>query len=502
MTMKYNNMKKYKLIQFFCLFLLCTMLCGCNSKTQEKKYEKLSDFNDTDVAIGVVNGYIFDDIVSENLPDAELKYFDNRENAYRALNSGIVDAVADDEPIIRAALRSTDEIAMIEGYLEASEYAFVFTKDEKGEKLSCELSEYIKILKESGELKDLDDKWFGNQTDNKKSDDIDTLEATNGTLKLVFEDNNIPFSYMSAGKPVGYDIDIAIGFCREYGYGLDIYVMDFQTVLTGTAKGTYDMGCGSITVSDERKEELYFSEPDYSGGASLCVAKTGHEKRRDIVFFNGIKRNFKRAFIDKQRYILFIKGIIITLFITAFSIVVGIPFGFLLFILSRRSGIINRALSKALVWVLHGMPAIMLIMILYYSYYIDMYRGGVISAILGFGLVFSASVYKIIERYATKADSGKVERDYRLYAYDTKEFFNKLFGLYKKDMVYDFSDKVSTLIKSTAVVGYIAVYDMTKIFDVIRTQSLEIGIPLLFTTLAYFIIIKIVNVIICRIFER
>lgn len=67
--------------------------------------------------------------VSANLPDAEIKHFDSRENAYKALLTGSIDGLADDEPIIRARMRSMTEISLIDGYVEPSDYAFVFPYD-------------------------------------------------------------------------------------------------------------------------------------------------------------------------------------------------------------------------------------------------------------------------------------------------------------------------------------------------------------------------------------
>lgn len=476
------------------VLIMCFSICSCGKKQKEEKAkpEVLKDFDSDDITIGVVSGYIFDNSVAGALPDANIKYFSSRDNAYRALASGVVDGVADDEPIVRSILRSTDDLGIIDGYLEPAEYAFVFTKDEKGKKLSEEFSEYVKKSRKSGELDALDKKWFGNQTDNKQSDDYEDLPAKNGTLKLAFDDSNIPFAYMSAGKPVGYDIDLAIGFCREYGYGLMISKVDFSSMLSGTADGIYDMGCGAITITEERKNNLYFSEADYEGGVCICVSKVITGKNSDKGMLSSFKRSFKRVFVNKDRYKLFIKGVLITLIITFFATVVGVPFGYLLYISSQRSGLINRVLSKLVIWILQGIPAVMLISMLYYSYYEDMRRGGIIAAIIGFGLTFAIDIYMIIKRYAAKVLGGSVERDYRLYAIDTAEFLRKLFDDYGYDIRYDFTDKLTTLLKMTAVVGYIAVYDMAKIFEVIKRDSLETALPLLATTVVYFIIIKII----------
>ncbi len=488
---KYNKSSKTGLL--ILILILCTFVTACGKNEEKKKPVKLEEFNDKSITIGVVSDYIFDKSVEKALPNAKIKYFDNRDNAYRALVSGVVDGVADDEPIIRSAIRSTDELILIDGYLEPSDYGFVFPKDEEGKKLCEEFSEYLSEIRENGNLAILDEKWFGNETNNKTSEDYSKLPAKNKVIKMAYEENNIPFVYMSAGKPVGYEIDLAIGFCKKYGYGLELEKAEFTDLLSGTEAGTYDMGCGSITITEERMEKLYFSVPDYSGGVCICRAKGVVENSPEKSALSSFKRSFKRVFVKDDRYKIFLKGIAVTLLITILSVCVGLPFGLLIYVSSRRSGFIGRGISRFIMWFLQGIPAIMLIMILYYTYYRDMYAGGIIASSLGFGLLLSEKIYAILERYGAGADDGMIEKNYRLYVFDTKDYLKKLFAVSGEDIRYDFNDKLITIFKATSVVGYIAVRDMTKVFDILRTESLETGLPLVATTVVYFALIKLIS---------
>ena len=65
---------------------------------------------------------------------------------------------------------------------------------------------------------------------------------------------------------VGYDVDVAVRFCREYGYGLHISVHQFSGVLGAIASGKADMAACSIIVTSERLETSLMSDPDYTGG--------------------------------------------------------------------------------------------------------------------------------------------------------------------------------------------------------------------------------------------
>ena len=487
--------KRRILFAITCLLLLT--LCAC--KKEEKRPTSIQDFENGEYSLGVVDGFIFSDTVERIMPQAKVTHFASRDVAYRALASGAVDGVCDDEPIIRAILRSSQDVALLDGYLEPAEYAFAFPKDESGEKHCEEFSAYVEGIRESGELKALDEKWFQGDKDNKTSEDIESLPATNGTLTIVFEDSCIPFAYLSAGRPVGYDVDLAIGYCKAYGYGLKIKVVQFTDMLNGVASGMYDAGCGAITVTDKRKETLNFAKPDYTGGVSICVSVTKRGKSAPG-FFSSFKRSFQHAFLDKGRYKSFFKGIGITLLITLLAVLFGTPFGFMLYIMSRRAPLAFRGLARLLAHALHAIPAVVLILALYYTYYKDMAIGGIIAAVIGFMLMFAEIVYRIICNCAGETvierENMTAEDAYRLLAIDSDEFFKEIYKERGKALIRDYREGIISVLKMTAVAGYVAVLDMIGTFEQIRNESFEVGVPLMVTTVVYMILIGLITALV------
>ncbi len=474
----------------------------------------LSGFNRKGIRIGVPEGYIFGDAVKRALPEADAVYFPDRDEVYRALAGGMIDAAADDEPIIRAILRSSDVFTLIDGYLEPSDYSLVFPKDEQGELHSRQYSAYIEKLAASGALGALDDKWFGNDPEGRTSEDASLLPAENGLLVFAFDTSNIPFAYLSAGRPVGYDIDLAIGFCREYGYGLSFAQTDFDEMLRGTAAGRYDAGCGAITITRDREEFLNFGAADYSGGISLCTAVPAESGRAPGPFAR-IRRSFRNTFLEEGRYKLFFGGLLTTVLIVVSAVLIGTPLALLSYIITRRTNFFLRGLLRAVIWLLGSIPAIMLIIPIYYRYYRDLARGGVIAAIIGFSLVFAEDVFRIIVRNGksvrctvrfendadTLAAAGieaeetveSAEYAYRLEFIDTKEFFRLLQSENGADILTDYRDRIVSMLKMTSVVGYIAVQDLTKVYDIIRSESYEVLLPLFTVTIAYFLLIRLIT---------
>ena len=474
------------------------VLAACGKKSDGAP-EKLEDFNDASVTIGVADGYIFEDAAKRAMPEAQVRVYDTRDSVYRALLIGEVDGVADDEPIIRAILRDSDMFTLLDGYLEASEYSFIFGQNETGLRLSGEYSEYVARMKGSGQLDKLDEKWFGGGTDNKISADAGDLPNLNGTLRIAYDSSNIPFAYNSAGRPTGYDIDLAIGFCREYGYAAEFHNVNFAEMLEGVHNGTYDVGCGAITITPEREQMYYFGMADYSGGISICTAGASDRGgSADAGYRAELMNHFKRAFFEEGRLKLFLRGIGTTLLIVLLAVLLGTPFGVILYIASRRAGFIVRGIAKGVQWVLRRIPPIMIIMLVFYRFYRDLGKGAVISAVIGFTLMFGAEVYRLLEINAAAADEGMLERDYRLEYIETPEFFQALKWYEGPDTAEDYFERIIDLIKGTSVVGYVAAYDMTKVFDTIRLDSYEVTAPLIVTVIVYAAIIQCVIVLMRR----
>ena len=489
-----NNQKKtFKYILLMLILgLSFSLLTACGAEEEKRiKIKSVNDFENGDLTIGVISGYVYGEEVEANLPNAKTRVYYSREEAYKGLAIGEVDGVADDEPIIRSKMRNDDSISQAAGYIDESDYSFIFTKNEKGADLSEKFSTYVKKLKESGELKALDAKWFGKDTHNKTSEDFSTLPATNGTLNITYEGPDIPFAYTSREQPVGYEVDIAIGFCKEYGYGLNLIKTDFQDTLEGVKSGKYDGACGAITITEARKESYYFGEPDYEGGICIAIRRVNDASSGNLKK-TAFERSLGKTFVDHDRYKLFIRGILITLFITIVSVVFGTIIGIILYIYSKRGVGFVRFLIRIITGFIHFVPAVMLIMLIYYSLFSKLNTGGIIASVMAFTMCFADDVYRVIIRNAKARKNDELQEQYRLEYIDTKEFFDVLLKR-KQAVLEDYKEQIINLIKMTAVVGYVAVQDMTRVFDIVRRESLETMMPLVVTTVLYFLLIFLVT---------
>ena len=99
-----------------------------------------------------------------------------------------------------------------------------------------------------------------------KKDENTLVMATNAAFP--------PYEYKDGDKIVGIDAEIAQAIADKLGMKLEIMDVDFGAVLTGVAEGKYDMGMAGITVTDERKQNMDFSNT-YATGIQVIIVKDG-----------------------------------------------------------------------------------------------------------------------------------------------------------------------------------------------------------------------------------
>ncbi len=82
-----------------------------------------------------------------------------------------------------------------------------------------------------------------------------------------------PYEYKEGDKIVGIDAEIATAIAEELGMTLEIIDTEFGSIVGGVQTGKYDIGMAGMTVTDERKESVNFSNTYAKGVQSVIVAE-------------------------------------------------------------------------------------------------------------------------------------------------------------------------------------------------------------------------------------
>ena len=448
--------------------------------------------------IGVMTGSIQDAQVAERLPSAERLYFSSMPDMLAALRANKIDGFVLDEPAARSAAAADSELAIFPESLGSSDYAFILTKSERGSVLCEALSDYLDALRDDGTLARLQSKWFDCADPAAlESTDYRGLPPEKGTIRVATEQYP-PFSLCVDGFYSGYEIELLSMFCRDRGYALEIEEMNVDAVLPAVQSGICDIGCDCFSITEERKESMLFSSPDYVGGTALVVLKDAPAQEHNSSFFASVRESFEKTFLRENRWKLFVSGIGTTLLITVLSILLGTALGFGIYLLCRNGNPVANGIARFFVWLVHGMPMVVLMMILYYIIFGKVAISGTVVAIIGFTLVFGASVFGMLKSGVGAVEKGQMEAAYALGYTDNRAFFRVILPQALPHFFPAYKGEITATIKATAIVGYVAVQDLTKMGDIVRSRTYEAFFPLIAVAIIYFILAGVLTAIVNR----
>lgn len=437
--------------------------------------------------LGAVTGSLYGGYCRELFPNARISEFNNFSDVLMALRQGKVAGTMLDRPNFNAVKRTDSKLSAVNVPQYSVEIGFGFQKTEEGYALQAQMNSFLDKLRADGRLDSMLDKWYG-ETEPSVSVPLEELKGNSKTLRVSIDTTRKPFVYMYEGKPVGFEIEALYLFCKEYGYNVEIEDVSFASGLAGLAGEKYDLVCGGLYMTPERKESVNFSEPYMVADVVMAT----YEKSGVGNFFASIGESFEKTFIRESRWKLIVKGILTTLLISVCAVLGGTVLGFLLYLAARSK---NRALSsvtrvftKIYSKLITGTPTLVVLMLLFYVVFGRSDLGGTVVAIIGFILTFGSFVYGQLALTVEAVDKGQTEAAYALGYSRNRTFFRIVLPQAMKMFLPVYSAEIVGLIKATSVVGYIAVNDLTKMGDIIRGNTYEAFFPLIAVAVIYFMI--------------
>ncbi len=156
---------------------------------------------------------------------------------------------------------------VIEVDLTNEEYAFGVDKDQP--ELLEEVNAFIKEIKEDGTLDEICDKYFGGA----EPTPVESAKLDESKDQLVVATNAAfePFEYTKGDAFVGIDMELAALLAEKLGKELVIQNMDFDAVCLSVGQHKCDIAIAGLTVSDDRKEHVTFTESYYKASQRLIV---------------------------------------------------------------------------------------------------------------------------------------------------------------------------------------------------------------------------------------
>ncbi len=211
------------------------------------------------------------DIYAEDIKDATIEKFDKGADAVQSLKQGKVDAVIIDNEPAKAFVEKNDDLEILEEEFAIEDYAMTIKKGntELLDKINGALAE----LKAEGTLDKIVSNYIGDDTKGKFKYESPADIERNCTLTMATNAYFPPYEYYEGQNVVGIDVDIAQAICDKLGMNLKVEDMEFDSIITAVSTGKADMGVAGMTVTEDRKKNVDFTDPYTTAKQVIIVRK-------------------------------------------------------------------------------------------------------------------------------------------------------------------------------------------------------------------------------------
>ena len=209
-----------------------------------------------------------------------------------------------------------------------------------------------------------------------------------------------------------------------------------------------------------------------------------------------LKKEFFTNFIEKNRWKYIADGLKITLIVTIFAVLIGVLLGFLIAIVrtthdkTGKLKILN-AICKVYLTVIRGTPVVVQLMIIYFIIFGSVDISKVLVAIIAFGINSGAYVAEIFRSGIMSIDNGQFEAGRSLGFNYAQTMMYIIMPQAFKNVLPTLCNEFISLLKETSVSGYIALQDLTKGGDIIRSRTYDAFMPLIAVALIYLAMVMI-----------
>jgi len=458
-----------------------------------KKKGRMSDVGDiADKRIGVLLGSIHDAYATKTYPQAEVLQYQNLSDMLFALNSDKVDVAFIDQSALKEVFAKNPGLGALEEAVFNVSIAAGFNRG--SDKLREQFNTFLREIRANGIYKDMYERWMVKGTEEMPV--IPAPAIVSGVLRTgIVSDLGMPISVIKDGQLIGFDIELGKRFAAYLGREYDPVDMPFGSLLASVSTDKIDMITSSLMITEERKKQIDFSDPYNESGVSVIAAKKNLARyAADLssadnrTFFRKVSDSFYSNIIYEKRYMHILNGLYVTILISLLSALFGTLIGALVCWMRMSKNKVLSGIASVYITVLRGMPVLVLLMIIYYVVFASVNVNPVFVSVVAFGLNFGAYVSEMFRTSIQGIDRGQKEAaiasgftGFQAFRFIIlPQALTSILPVYKGEFI--------SLVKMTSVVGYIAVQDLTKASDIIRSRTFDAFFPLIMVAVLYFLI--------------
>ena len=480
-------MRKTVLLFIYLVAFLCQ---NCTPHTDTLKSAILHDGSDLDTAcVATMTGTVSELFIEQNYPQAHLLLFDDINDAFLAVKSGKADYVFTSFTTSMLAVKNNPELKMLpKEYIRDGAGIAMNKKDTA---LLRQINKIVLQFKEDGTMDDIIQRWI--RLDNSDYIPVDIPSVKNGIpLRIGTAANREPMCFVSNGKIAGLDAELIERIAYKLGRPVEYSDMKFSALIAALESERVDLVISNYVITPERLKRVNFSESYYTNPQILTTladsSTVSANQSLNSNLFSSIKEHFVSNLIVEKRYLLILEGFKQTIIITFFSVLLGTVVGGLICFLrmSRRKAL--SGFARIYISVMRGTPILVLLMIFFYVIFASTGLSATIVAVITFALNMGAYSSEMFRSAIESVDRGQTEAGIALGFTKIQTFIFVVFPQALNRVLPVYKGEVISLLKTTSIVGYIAVIDLTKASDIIRSRTFDAFFPLIVIAIIYFLL--------------
>ena len=202
----------------------------------------------------------------------------------------------------------------------------------------------------------------------------------------------------------------------------------------------------------------------------------------------GLSESIYSNLLYENRWLMMADGLLNTVKVSLWAILFATLLGGILCAIRMNSRNWARGCVRLYVDLMRAIPLLVLLLLLFYVILADVALSPLWIAIVCFTLYFSAYFCEIFRSGIEGVNRGQWEAGLALGLNPWRTFMKVIMPQALKKIIPVYKGQMITLVKSTSIIGYVAVVDLTKAGDLIRSRTFDAFFPLLLVAAVYLLL--------------
>jgi len=435
--------------------------------------------------IGVLLGTVYDTYLQKNYPTAEVLQYKNYPDLILAVQSGKVDSGFINCQAFKELQKENPFLVTLVNDVFSNPVGVGFNQE--NDALREEFNAFLAEIKSNGVYDDWYKRWF--KDSNYEMPVVENAKTNGKIIVGMVSDKGWPFTVIQDNRLVGSDVELVERFGAYLGKEVEYSDMEFGGLIAAVSTNKAEMIVSTMMITEERKKQVDFSDPYFELSACVMGAKQEQAGAQESPsFIQSVSDSFYNNIIVENRYLLIVDGIKTTGIISILAILLGTLLGALICFMRMSRQAIVQGLAKIYISIVRGIPVLVLLMLVFYVVFAKVNVNPMLAAVLAFGINFAAYVSEMFRTSIESVDKGQTEAGIAGGFTKAQTFIYIVMPQAIRRVLPVYKGELISLVKMTSIVGYIAVQDLTKASDIIRSRTFDAFFPLIMTAVLYFCI--------------